>query len=109
MLSARLQRLKDRVLSDGGAARGAAGYRAYARMLAHAKYGAATWAQRRAFMLKALAEIAPISIAPDERLAGEHLFSEQSCNLDFGPFDDHARQRTPHPQPLLHRLHRPQP
>jgi len=46
MLSARLQRLKDRVLSDGGAARGAAGYRAYARMLAHAKYGAATWAQR---------------------------------------------------------------
>jgi ATP-dependent DNA helicase DinG len=32
-------------------------------MLAHTKYNAATWGQRRAFMLKALAEIAPLSIA----------------------------------------------
>ena len=93
MLTARLQRLKDRALSDGGAARGAPGYRAHARMLAGVKYGAATWGQRRAFMLKALAEIASISIADDERVAGEHLFNERSWNLDFGGFDDHARNQ----------------
>ena len=94
MLTERLQRLKARVLSDGGATRGVSGYRALARMLAHTKYGAATWGQRRAFMLKALAEIAPLSITDDERLVGEHLFDERTWQLDFGAvFDATAQQQ----------------
>ena len=93
LLNARLQRLKERALADGGAARGAPGCRAYARMLAHTKYGAATWGQRRAFMLKALAEIAPLAIADDERLVGEHLFNEQTSQLDFGTVFDAAAQK----------------
>jgi len=92
MLSERVQRLKERALA-GGAARGAPGYRAYARMLAATEYGAQTWGQRRAFMLKALAEVAPIAITEDERIVGEHLFCEATAELDSSPWWNEAAER----------------
>ena len=93
MLSERVQKLKERALADGGAARGAPGYRAYARMLAATKYGAQTWGQRRAFMLKALAEVAPIAITDDEKIVGEHLFCETTAELDSSPWWNEAAER----------------
>jgi len=82
-LSPRIARLRERVLARGGAAQGVPGYRAWASMLAHEKYGARTWGQYRAYMLLALVEIAPLGITQDERLVGEHLFSDQAMALDF--------------------------
>ena len=93
MQSPRILRLRGRVLADGGAARGEPGYRALARMLAHTKYRAVTWGQRRGFGLKALAEAAPLAIGRDDRLVGEHLFSEATFSLDFGLFDEVAAKQ----------------
>ena len=83
LFSPRVRRLRELVLARGGAAQGKPGYRAWATVLAATEMGAGTWGQRRAYMLKVLVERAPLSIAGDERIVGEHLFSEKAGNIDF--------------------------
>ena len=85
LLSSRICRLCEHVLATGGAAQGKPGYRAWATVLAATEMAAQTWGQRRAYMLKALTERAPLGIAADERIVGQHLFSEGVGRIDFFP------------------------
>jgi len=83
-LRPRIERLRQRALDRGNGTGGKAGVRALARMNAWKKHPGLSWVQWRAYTLRELVAICPVSIGEDERIVGEHLFDINCHGLDFG-------------------------